>query len=214
MNVLLISLILCCTDIKELILDLGSDDPEVREKTSQTFKSLGDKVLIDLENNLNNPDPEIKRKVRSLYNKILSDKIAYAKGQNTYPEIWYLDAKIRYPNGVTIIPHTKKLWMKSVCKTIVQKDIAKEYYELAIKSRSEVLEKCGWENQKIGEHATELWLRDQVRRFNKDELKTLLEIARKNQSKNILYFQIDDIINDPAPNHPWYSLPPGPLRKK
>jgi hypothetical protein len=196
-------------EIKDIIVKLGHEDFRVREKADAELREMGYKALAACyKASQENPDAEIRMRTENIYNSYF---VVFSNDKdNLLPAIWYIDEEIRFPKGFTLdVPKADN--MGSTCKSITEKDIAAEYYQLAV-IKLKVPNHGWWDNENAAQEATRIYVKEQLLSGRKKEdLKKMLDQAAKNYTEKRHYLQTDNL---GTPVYDWYSKPPGPMIKK
>lgn len=200
-------------EIKALIAQLGDQEYKVREKANLKLENMGWPALKGLAQAAkNSEDLEIRVRATRSYNKYFS--VISDDKENYFPGIWHLSEKIRFPDGVKLEAATQD-YMGSACKTLECKDVAREYYERAMKELKLVKDgvgECGWKNEDVARKATQLYLKDHLKVGKKrEDMKKILNVMADNSKKFEHYYQTDNI---DSPTYDWDQKPPGPMIKK
>lgn len=200
-------------EINVLINQLGNDRWRDRESATFKLKEIGWPALKGVYKAAKSSnDPEIQMRASSIYRSYF-DLVSDNK-EVPIPPIWYMDEKLRYPDGFKL-EVTKIERLGSCCKILEIKDIATEYFRLALKNYEELDQNnIEWSNETVAISAMNCYIKTRLLRGEKHaDLKKILNHAVKNQKEYSHYYQTGDITNE-WPAYDWTQLPPGPMIRK
>jgi hypothetical protein len=197
-------------EIQQLIKQLGDDSWRIREKADSDLRKIGWPALQGVYcAGIYGEDLETRVRSIRIYRSYFN--ISSDDPETRMPSIWFLDEKLRYPKGYEL-EKAKIDRLGSVCKILDVPDVAKEFYEKAVKRNNADLN--DYKNEDFEREAMWLYMKQRLLRGEKHaDLKKLLNQAVKNSKEYLHYYQTANIDQE-WPAYDWYNSPPGPMIKK